>query len=486
MKKNFINGSWHRASGEIFASLNPVSAQALWLGHESTWADVDEAVMSARAAFKSWSLTSFKERLGFFEKYRGLLEKSKSELALLISQESGKPRWESLLEVGAMIGKLAISVNAYEERCPHRSLAAGDAQSSLRFRAIGVMGVLGPFNLPVHLPNGHIIPALLAGNTIVFKPSEQTPASGSMMIDLLQQSGLPLGVVNLIQGGKVTGEALVAHKDVNGILFTGSFKVGRALHRKLGGYPHKMLALEMGGNNPLVVDEVKDIQAAVYTTIQSAFITAGQRCVCARRLIVPQGDEGDKFIAALCHATEEIVYGDPAQEPQPFLGTLISVRAAEKVIGEYGRLLALGAEELVELKQHDEIPASLSPGIIDVTGLDVKDEEIFGPLLQVIRVADFSAAVEESNNTAFGLSAGLLSDSKEKYQLFLQASRAGIINWNRQITGAVSTNPFGGSGQSGNFRPSAYFAADYCAYPVASIEKEELALPEKLTPGVNL
>lgn len=484
--KNYIDGKRCKASGEIFMSVNPANGECMWEGRESTKVDVDTAVEAASRAFETWSLLGFDQRVEYLERYRSAIEEYKEEFSLLLSEESGKPRWESLLEIGAMLGKLAISIKAYEERCPFRTTDAGNARAELRFRPIGVMGVLGPFNLPVHLPNGHIVPALLAGNTIVFKPSEQTPACAAFMVELFVKAGFPAGVINLIQGARLSGEALASHDKVNGILFTGSYRVGRLLHEQCAGKPEKMLALEMGGNNPLVVDEVKDLKAAAYSTIQSAFITAGQRCVCARRLIVPRGDAGDRFIAELCTMTEKIDYGDPAQDPEPFIGTLISQEAADFVIKARDDLLSRGAKELVVMIQSEDIPALLSPGIIDVTGLELGDEEVFGPLLQVVRVDGFDAAVKESNRTAFGLSAGLISDNVEKYDIFLKASRAGIINWNRQITGAVSFNPFGGSGLSGNFRPGAYFAADYCAYPVSSIEKETLSLPENLSPGLEL
>ena len=433
----FIDGQWRRASGDEFVSTNPASGEAVWKGNEATEEDVNLAVSSASEAFKSWSKLSFADRLAVLKKFRELLEEEKLEFAQLISSETGKPYWECQLEVGAMVGKLAHSVNAYAERCPSKNAAAGDAQSVLRFRPIGVMAVYGPFNLPVHLPNGHILPALLAGNTVVFKPSEQTAACGAKMVELLDKSGLPNGVVNLVQGARTTGEAL-AKSDVNGILFTGSYRVGKILHQQLAGQPEKMLALEMGGNNPLIVWDAVDLKAAAYLTIQSAYITSGQRCVCARRLIIPEGSEGAKFLKELITMIGAITYADPASRPEPFIGPVISETSASMVLASYQELVARGAKVLVEMKQDDKIKALLSPGLIDVTGLDLEDEEVFGPLLQVIRVKNYDAAVDEANNTSFGLSAGLISDRKDLYTKFLNRSRAGIINWNRQITGAVS------------------------------------------------
>lgn len=483
MNSQFINGHWLSATGKEFQSSNPADGSTIWHGQESTAADVAAAVHAAKAAFPAWRLLSLEQRLSYLEKYTVLLEQNKQKFALLLSSETGKPHWESLTEIGAMIAKLAISVQAFKERCPHRTADIGAARSVLRFRPLGVMAVYGPFNLPVHLPNGHILPALIAGNTIVFKPSEQTPASGEFMVKLFADAGLPPGVINLVQGGKTTGTALADNVDINGILFTGSYKVGCLLHKKFGGHPDKMLALEMGGDNPLIVDDVKDLNAAAYLTILSAFITAGQRCVCARRLIVPAGAQGDHFIATLVTMSQNITYGYPTAVPEPFMGTLISAKAASAVIKARNSLIRQGATELLKMKQNK---ALLSPGIVDVTGLKLSGAEIFGPLLQLIRVKDFDAAITAANNTPFGLAAGLISDDQAKYQKFIALTNAGIVNWNRQITGAVSANPFGGTGLSGNYRPSAYFAADYCAYPISSIEKNKVRLPPVIMPGINI
>ncbi|MCM8526684.1 MAG: succinylglutamate-semialdehyde dehydrogenase [Lentisphaeraceae bacterium] len=483
MNSQFIDGKWSEAAGAEFTSSNPANGEILWTGKESDKNDVSLAVDAAKKAFESWRLLSVEERTVHLERYKSLLESRKEEFALLVSKETGKPRWECLTEIGAMIGKLAISLKAYEERCPERVSPAGDAMSVLRFRPIGVMAVYGPFNLPVHLPNGHILPALIAGNTVVFKPSEQTPSSGEFMVKLFEEAGLPDGVVNLVQGSRETGEALADNDDVNGILFTGSYKVGCILHKKYGGRPEKMLALEMGGNNPLIVHDVKDLKASAYLTILSAFITAGQRCVCARRLIVPEGEQGDKFIKCLVDMSSKLSVGDPASDPEPFIGPVISRLSADLVMKAKAQLIKKGAKELLEMKQDG---ALLSPGILDVSGMKLEDHEVFGPLLQIIRVKNFDAAVDEANNTQFGLSAGLICDDPHKYAKFIRLSNAGIVNWNRQITGAVSTNPFGGSGFSGNYRPSAYFAADYCAYPVASIEINKVEMPSSILPGVKI
>jgi succinylglutamic semialdehyde dehydrogenase len=390
--------------------------------------------------------------------------------------------WESDEEVGAMVGKVALSIQAVKERRSPQQFELAGATAAVRFKPHGVVAVFGPFNFPGHLPNGHIVPALLAGNAVVFKPSEMTPAVAQKTAELWLAAGLPPGVLNLVHGARDTGAALAAHRDVDGLFFTGSVAAGVSLHRAAAENPHKILALEMGGNNPLVAWHVSDEDAAALAIIQSTFITAGQRCSCARRLIVPADGSGDRLLERLVEMTRDLRVGDFRQRPEPFMGPVISAAAAARVVAAKDRLAARGATELVELSGAG---AMLRPGILDVTDVpDRPDEEIFGPLLQVIRVNDFDAAVREANNTRFGLAAGLLSDDRAPYETFYRRVRAGVVNWNRPTTGASGRLPFGGVGLSGNHRPSGYYAADYCSHPVASLEIPTLSLPTKPPPGL--
>ena len=346
--------------------------------------------------------------------------------------------------------------------------------------------MLGPFNFPAHLPNGHIVPAMLAGNTIVFKPSEQAPAVGAWMMQKWLEAGLPDGVLNLVQGGRDVGQAITGNSELDGLFFTGSSAAGAALNQTLAANPGRILALEMGGNNPLIVTEAADHDAAAYQTILSAFMTAGQRCTCARRLIVIENDESKKFIQTLVEMTKKVTFGFSSDDPQPFIGTVISSAMGRHILEAQKALVARGGVSLVEMESHRGCDALISPGIIDVTDMkDRVDEELFGPLLSIIRVADFDAAIAEANNTAYGLSAGILTDNKDLYKKFIHRIRAGIVNWNRQTTGASGKLPFGGCGRSGNNRPSAYFAADYCSFPVASLESDTLVMPESLMTGLE-
>jgi succinylglutamic semialdehyde dehydrogenase len=487
MSTHYIAGHWHAGEGEPLQSLDPVSQAVIWQGRGASAAQVDQAVQAARAAFSLWAAHSLDGRIAVLERFAACLKTHADELARAIGEETGKPLWEAATEVTSMINKVAISIQSYRERTGEKSGPLADATAVLRHKPHGVVAVFGPYNFPGHLPNGHIVPALLAGNCVLFKPSELTPKVAELTVKCWAEAGLPAGVLNLLQGGRETGVALAGHPGIDGLFFTGSSRTGNLLHAQFAGHPDKILALEMGGNNPLIVDQVADLDAAVYTIVQSAFISAGQRCTCARRLLVPAGDWGDALLARLVHVAAGLKVGRFDAQPAPFMGSVISLQAAAQLLQAQQELLAKGATALLAMTQPQAGAALLTPGILDVTAVAERpDEEFFGPLLQVIRYQDFDAAIAEANATAYGLAAGLLSDSKARYEQFWLHSRAGIVNWNKQLTGAASSAPFGGVGASGNHRASAYYAADYCAYPVASLESDTLALPTTLTPGVTL
>ncbi len=481
----YIDGLWLQGHGDLFESVQPVTGETVWEGCGASLEDVDAAVREARKAFLPWSRKSFAERQAVVEAFRDQLEANKEALAHQIGLETGKPLWESRTEVAAMIGKIAISIKAYNDRTGHTESEVAGGRAVLRHRPHGVVAVFGPYNFPGHLPNGHIVPALLAGNTVVFKPSELTPGVAELTVRLWHKAGLPDGVINLVQGASDTGKCLASHPLIDGLFFTGSSTVGHLLHQQFGGHPEKILALEMGGNNPLIVQGVSDIDGAVHHTIQSAFLSAGQRCTCARRLMVPKGKKGDEFLDRLVAVASRIQVGEFDADPQPFMGSVISPEAAERLLAAQTGMLEQGATSLLEMTSLKPGTGLLSPGIVDATGLQLPDEEFFGPLLTVYRYKGFDEALELANNTRYGLSAGLLSDDRKLYDRLVEEVRAGIVNWNRPLTGASSAAPFGGVGASGNHRPSAYYAADYCAWPMASLESSKSEVPESLAPGLT-
>jgi succinylglutamic semialdehyde dehydrogenase len=480
--EQLIAGKWLEGSGPAFSSKSPATGQTVWSGAAATAADVAAAVAAARHAHDAWAARSPEARIAILADCARELTGNGGPLADAIGLETGKPSWEVREELSSMVGKVAATIDAWRERQQNRVVplpAAGPGDvAAVRYRPHGVLAVLGPFNFPGHIPHGHIVPALLAGNTVVFKPSELTPLSGRRMAEVWERAGLPAGVLNLVQGGRETGATLAAHPGHDGILFTGSYQTGVALRRLWVDEPGKMLALELGGNNPLVVHAASDLDAAATLTILSAFLTAGQRCSCARRLIVPAGAGGDAFLERLLARIDTIRVGLPDDVPEPFMGPVINEAAARSLLAAQDDLLARGGVPLRRMAPQRGIPTLLSPGLIDVTAVrDRPDAEWFGPLLQLLRVPDFDAAIEEANRTAYGLAAALVSDERSLYDAFRRRVRAGIVNWNRQTTGASARLPFGGIGHSGNHRPSGFFAIDYCGHPVASLERDRVTAP---------
>lgn len=485
---HYLNGHWLPGHGAPFNSLNPSTGETLWAGNSADAHDVDLGFRAGRAAFETWSEREFSERAAIAQKFAELLKANSEHLARAIAREVGKPVWEARTEVAAMAGKIAISIAAYRERTGTREQPQDFGRHILRHKPHGVVAVYGPYNFPGHLPNGHIVPALLAGNCVVFKPSELTPMVAQETVKLWEDAGLPPGVLNLVQGERATGEAVAQHPELDGLYFTGSSRTGAILNQQFAARPGVILALEMGGNNPLIVGSDIDLDAAVHEIVQSAWITSGQRCTCARRLFVPVGEKGDALLAKLAEAGRNLVVGRAEDEPQPFMGPLISARAADSLKAAHDKLLAMGATALLPMRKLSLGEAFVSPGLVDITAIvnEVIDEEDFGPLLKVIRYATLDEAIARANATRYGLSAGLLSDDDAEWQRFFKKSRAGIVNRNKPTTGASGSYPFGGIGDSGNHRASAYYAADYCSYPVSSTEAHRLALPTALSPGLKL
>jgi succinylglutamic semialdehyde dehydrogenase len=458
-------------SENIIISSEPATGTELWRGKVG---DVDATVERARRAWPAWAAQPLATRIELCRRFANEVRKENDKFAELIARETGKPLWEARTEVESVIAKVEISVRAYAERTGQRKLdSALQGSAALRHKPHGVMAVLGPYNFPAHLPNGHIVPALIAGNAVIFKPSEKTPAVGEFLAKLFNRAGISAAVVQVLIGGPDEGKALVAHPGIDGVLFTGSAQAGIAINRKLAANPGKIVALEMGGNNPIVLWDTPKISDAATLIVQSAFTSAGQRCTAARRLIV-KSSLYDHAVDEVKRLAGRIIVGAPFDVPAPFMGPVIDVDAADQLTESFLYLMSNGGKPISHMRRPQAGLPFVHPGIIDVTAMAERpDVELFGPLLQVIRVDSFDEAIAEANNTRFGLSASLIGGNPQDYNRFWANIRAGIVNWNRPTNGASSAAPFGGIGLSGNHRPAAFYAADYCAYPVASSEMEQ-------------
>ena len=452
-------------------SIAPATGEELWRARPG---DVEDLIERARRAWPGWAAQSLANRIELLRRFANEVRKEQEPFAQLIARETGKPLWDARGEVEAVVAKVEISVRGYAERTAQRRLDnAMHGTSALRHKPHGVMAVISPATCPAQIPAGQIIPALVAGNAVIFKPSEKVPATGEFLLRCMHRAGIPANVVQLYAGGPAQGQALVTHEGVDGVLFTGSSHTGIAINRRLATNPGRIVALEMGGNNPIVAWDTPKIHDAATLIVQSAFGGAGQRCTNARRLIVRDGLY-DAVVGEVKALADRIIVGAPFDEPQPYMGPVIDNAAAEGLTESFVYLLSHGGRPIKHMVRPEKGLPFLTPAIIDTTAMAERpDVELFGPLLQVIRVSDFDEAIAEANNTRFGLCAALVGGSPQDYTRFWANARAGVVNWNRPTTQVSSGAPFGGIGLSGNHRAGEFYAADFCAYPVASTEMEQ-------------
>lgn len=435
-------------------SYNPVTNDIIGSYAITKTCSLESIFAQAEDGFKQWSKTDFSVRFNIIKNFTDLLSEHKHHLATIISQETGKAFWDSETEVSAAINKMNHAVTAMTTRTPLEY-----------YNPLGIMVVLAPYNFPLHLPNGHIIPALLSGNSVILKPSDKTPVIADYMVKLWYKAGLPQNILQIVYGFGDLGENLVNHEKTNGVLFTGGEKAGLAIHKALAGRPNVMLALEMGGNNPLIVWNPDNIHYAMQLAVYSSFISGGQRCTCARKLIIPE-NSADNLINQLIDITKKLIIDTPFADTNPFYSSLIDNDAVLNAHKAVDNIIKCGGNILYQ--GHTDKGASFfAPIILDVTACTIPDEEIFAPVLQVIRVSDFDKALYQANNTRFGLSAGFIGSDDVLWKKFQSEIKAGIINRNSPTVGASGNAPFGGIKNSGNYRPAGFFSADYCAYPVA-------------------
>ncbi len=500
-------------------SHNPARpSETVWEGSPRV-EHVDAAVESARRAFADWSRRPIEKRAEALFAYKALVEQRFRAIADLICDESGKAMWEAEAEAKL----LAVKVESTLLEGP---MSAGSGRARITpfdipiaptrvgrcaFRPHGVMAVLGPFNFPAHLPNGHIVPALLAGNTVVFKPSDKTPAVGQLLAELLNEAlaaaGAPPGVVNLVQGGPDIASRIVSHGDIDGVLFTGSWPVGRRILEANLDRPGRIVALELGGNNAAVVMDDADLRLAAVECARAAFATTGQRCSCTRRIIVHEAI-APRFIDLLSRIASGLLIGNPrgvshaedsSKSPhprrplvQPFMGPLIREEARDAAVRAQQQWISAGAEPILLAHAIDDESRGhyISPGILRVPGFTPAEDaycggdiEIFAPIVRMATVRTLDEAIAQANATRFGLAAAIFARGRHVIDRFLAEARAGCVNVNTGTAGASGKLPFGGLGLSGNHRPAGSFALDYCAYPVASLIESSAEAP--LSPGMR-
>lgn len=489
---DFINGKFipvEKPDG-TFKDISPADLNDLVMTVPYSHSHVDRAIEAAKKAYLPWAQLSMDERKRYLLRLKEAYDSVKEEMAIAIARDTGKPKWESLTEAQALSSKIDITLNfsldlVKEEHIPN---ALPQVEGVIRHKPRGVMAVIGPFNFPAHLPNGHIIPALIAGNTVVFKPSEQTPFVAQMMAKCFEKAEFPAGVFNMIQGDAETGRKIVIHENVDGILFTGSYEVGLKIKTETLNHYWKILALEMGGKNTTIVWNDTDIDKAIYESLVGAYMTSGQRCACTSRIIL-HPEIAEKFTERFYQAAKKLTIGHWSENP--FMGPLINSAAVEKYIRFQEIANRENCENLMRGKALDLKHKGyyVTPSIHLVKKFDpnsvYQKSEIFGPNVAIYQTKDFDEALNIVNSTGYGLVAALFTKNRSLYEKALLEARVGLLNWNRTTNGASSRLPFGGMGKSGNDRPSAHYAIQYCTVPVASLEDPTGFDAGKMLPGIT-
>lgn len=489
---DFIDGRFvkpERPDGQ-FKDVSPADLKDTVLEIPFQYDHIHRATEAAKDAFLSWSVTPYEKRAQLLHRLKDVYVAHSGQIAEVIARETGKPLWESMTEAKSMIGKIDITLDFSMKLVAEEKIenALPGVDGYIRHRPRGVMAVLGPFNFPGHLPNGHIIPALATGNTVVFKPSELTPAIGQLMAQMFEKAEFPKGVFNLIQGDAETGKRLVADEFVDGILFTGSYETGLKIKQKTLDHHWKLLALEMGGKNASVVWSDADLNKAIYESVIGSFVTAGQRCSCTSRIILHRSI-ADKFMDKFYETAKKLSIG--YWKDNPFMGPLINADAVEKYLRFQEIAQREGAERLMRGKAFDAGREGyyVTPSICLVKEFRedsvYQKSEIFGPNVAIYTVDDFEEALQINDSTGFGLSMSVFSKERALYDQAVRRARVGLVNWNRTTNGASSRLPFGGVGKSGNDRPTAHYAVYYCTVPVSSLEDTAPFDPKQTLPGVN-
>ncbi len=430
-------------------------------------AAAESAVARARSAAPAWGRTKLEDRLALLKALRARFVARKDAFAHLLAAEVGKPLWEGAQEAQLLPAKIDSTLEeGLRLVAPHRPPGV---DGEWRYRPHGVLAVIGPFNFPVHLPNGHIVPALALGNTVIFKPSELTPALGALYGQCVAEAGFPEGVFQIVQGERSVGEYLSQDAEVDGILFTGSVAVGNAIARANADKPGKLLALELGGKNAALVFDDADLERAAYQVAFGGYVTAGQRCSSTSRVLVQRAtvDAFQRRLAALC---ERAVVGHP-EDPKTFLGPLVSAAAKARYLAALqkatGQAVVAPSEASVAGKRGHYVRPSVHRVEKVLPGDAYQTQELFGPDIAVYAFDSAEEATELANATDFGLCASVFTQDRARFERLAAELRAGVINWNSPTVGASGKLPFGGVGNSGNHRPAGIFSSLYCSWPAA-------------------
>ena len=464
---HYLDGEWTAGEGEeTFESVNPATGEPLGEFKRGTAADVDRAIGAAEAAFPDWRALSYVDRAEYlWEIYHELRERM-DEVGEIVTKECGKEISEGRADV--VEASHMVEWAAGNARHPHGDVVPSEISGKdayMRRKPRGVVGCITPWNFPVAIPFWHMATTLVEGNTVVWKPAEQTPHCGQIVAEMVATTGIPDGVVNVVQGFGDAGAAIVDSPDIDTVLFTGSAEVGHEISGKVGGEAGKLAACEMGGKNSVVITEEADMDIAIHSAVMSGFKTTGQRCVSAERLIVHE-EIYEEFKDRFVEIAREVSIGDPLKE-ETFMGPLADADQVEKVTGYNDLAREEGVDVLVDRSDLDneEIPPGHEKGLWVGPFVYETDyypdrrcthEEVFGPHVALIPYSgDVEEAIEIHNDTDYGLAGAIISEDYRQINQFRDHAEVGLAYANLPCIGAEIQLPFGGVKASGNGYPSA-------------------------------
>ena len=481
LKGDYFNGQFHlpthsQASEKILKRSPADITTVLWEA-EVYYEHINHVIESATQGFETWRKLSFEERINFLKKYQEIIRLKKDEIALALALEVGKPLWEAKTEAQALDSKVSVTITDSYERIKKKTIkeVMPKIDGHVIYRPLGPSFIIGPFNFPCHLANGQILSALLAGNSIIFKPSEKTIYSAQLMIECFHEAGFPPGVINFINGTGHTAGKITADPRIKGVFFTGSRAVGLKILENTHKDLNKLVALELGGKNSSILHLDTNISHALPELLRACFLTSGQRCTSTSMILVHKKIE-DEFIEKFKILTEKIRVGHPLATPEPFMGPLIDDFAEKLYFDFCGYGKNEGAEEILAPKKLDTGNEGyyVSPSIHYAQKPNLKgkfiQEEIFGPNCFFIPYENIEEAIKIANCTNYGLATSVFTRDPEIYQLCLRDIETGLLNLNRSTVGAAARLPFGGLKNSGNHRPAAVSMIDHCVGTVASLE----------------
>lgn len=479
LKGDYINGRWvmPTKADETITKKCPADLSVTLWDAKVSYTHIDEVISAAVAGYDVWRKTSVADRIAVMKKYQEVVRAKKNQIAEALALEVGKPLWEALTEAAALDSKVSVTITDSFARISQETIkdVMPKIDGHTIYKPLGPSFVIGPFNFPCHLANGQILSALLAGNSVIFKPSEKTIYSAQLMMECFHEAGFPAGVVNFINGTGMTASKITADQRIKGVFFTGSRPVGLKILENTWRDLDKLVALELGGKNTTIIHHDTNISHALPELLRACFLTTGQRCTSTSMILVHRKIE-QQFIQEFKKVTDRIRVGHPLSKPDPFMGPLIDEAAVKMYFDFCEAGVKEGAEEIVKpkmlepgFKGHYVSPSIHYAKKPDLSGKFIQ-EEIFGPNCFFIPYDTIEEAIHIANCTKYGLAASVYTRDKSIYDLCLRDIESGLINLNRSTVGATARLPFGGVKNSGNHRPAAVSMVDHCVHAIASLE----------------